>query len=82
MITEVPCLASFAGDRAKIVIADASRIRLGKTSRQRPNDNTIGLRVFASRYLKYAQTIYSIGELELLAAVWGLEKFIFNCTAK
>ena len=33
---------------------------------------------YASRYLKGAEKKYSIGELELLAVVWGLERFRFH----
>ena len=37
---------------------------------------------FASRYLKDAEAKYSIGELELLAVVWGLERFQFSLYGK
>ena len=38
------------------------------------NGNTKSI-VYGSRYLKDTEKKYSIGELELLVVVWGLEKF-------
>ena len=37
---------------------------------------------YASRYLNDAEKKYSIGELELLAVVWGLERFRFHLYVK
>ena len=37
---------------------------------------------FTSRYLNDAEKKYSIGELELLAVVWGLERFRFHLYGK
>ena len=37
---------------------------------------------FGSRYLNESETKYSIGELELLAVVWGFEKFRFFYTGR
>ena len=37
---------------------------------------------FASRYLSDAEKKYSIGELELLAVVWGLQRFRFHLYGK
>ena len=36
----------------------------------------------ASRYLNDAEKKYSIGELELLAVIWGLERFRFHLYGK
>ena len=37
---------------------------------------------FASRYLNNLENKYSIGELELLAVLWGLERFRFYLNGK
>ena len=73
-ITEKPCLAHFARNRDNIVSTDASRSGLGITLGQKQNDDKVRPFAFASRYLNDVE-IYSIGELDLLAVVWGLEEF-------
>ena len=81
MISDTPCLAHFARDRENIVTADKSRTGLGIALWQKQNDNTIQPIAFASRYLNDAQKNSSIRELNLLAAVWRLEKFRFHVYA-
>ena len=39
-------------------------------------------RAFGSRFLNDSEKNYSIGELELLAVVWGSEKFRFSLYGK
>ena len=82
MITETPCLAHFAGDRDNVVTTDASRTGLGKILWQKPNKNTIRPIAFTGRYLNDAEKKYSIGELEQLALVCGLENFRFYLYGK
>ena len=77
MLTEEPCLAHYAKDRENIVTTDASKIGLGITLWQKQSDGELKPIAFGSRYLNDSEKNYSIGELELLAVVWGLEKFRF-----
>ena len=77
MLTEEPCLAHYAKDRENIVTTDASKTGLGITLWQKQSDGEIKPMAFGSRYLNDSEKNYSIGELELLAVVWGLEKFRF-----
>ena len=77
MLTEGPCLAHFAKDKENIVTMDASTTGLGKTLWQKQDDGNTKPIAFGSRYLNDTEKKYSIGELELLAVVWGLEKFRF-----
>ena len=55
----------------------ASRTRVGITLGNKQNDNTIRILAFASPYLNWTEKNYSIGKLELIPVVWGLEKFRF-----
>ena len=82
MLTEEPCLAHYAKDRENIVTTDASKTGLGITLWQKQSDGEIKLIAFGSRYLNDSEKNYSIGELELLAVVWGLEKFLFYLYGK
>ena len=82
MITELPCLAHFATDRDNIVTTYAIRTGLETNLKQRENDDTIRPMEFASRFLDDAEKKDSIGELELLAVVWGLEKIRFYLWGK
>ena len=77
MLTEGPCLAHYAKDKENIVTTDASTTGLGITLWQKQHDGNTKLIAFGSRYLNDTEKKYSIGELELLAVVWGLEKFRF-----
>ena len=82
MLTEEPCLAHYAKDRENIVTTDASKTGLGITLWQKQSDGEIKPIAFGSRYLNDSEKNYSIGELELLAVVWGLEKFRFYLYGK
>ena len=77
MLTEEPALAHYAKDRDNIVTTDASKTGLGITLWQRQADGELKPIAFGSRFLNDSEKNYSIGELELLAVVWGLEKFRF-----
>ena len=82
LLTEEPCLAHYAKDRDNIVTTDASKPGLGITLWQKQSDGEIKPIAFGSRYLNKSEQNYSIGELELLAVVWGLEKFRFYLYGK
>ena len=82
MLTEEPCLAHYAKDRENIVTTDASKTGLGITLWQKQSDGEIKPIAFGSRYINDSEKNYSIGELELLAVVWGLEKFRFYLYGK
>ena len=49
---------------------------------QKQSNNDIKHIAFASRYLNDAEKKYSLGELELQAVVWGLERFRFYLYGK
>ena len=77
MLTEGPCLAHYAKCKNNIVTTDASTTGLGITLWQKQDDGNTKPIAYGSRYLNGTKKKYSIGELELLAAVWGLEKLRF-----
>ena len=77
MLTEEPCLAHYSKDRENIVSTDASQAGLAITLWQKQSDGKIKPIAFGSRYLNDSEKNYSIGELEFLAGVWGLENFRF-----
>ena len=56
--------------------------RLGITLWQKQADGELKPIAFGSRFLNDSEKNYSIGELELLAVVWGLEKFRFYLYGK
>ena len=72
LLTEGPCLAHYAKDKHNMVTTDASKTVLGITLWQKQDDGNITPIAYGSRYLNNAEKNYSIGELELLAVVWGL----------
>ena len=78
MLTEELCLSHYAKDRDNIVTTDASKSGLGITLWSKQLDGEIKPIQFGSRYLNEREQYYSTGELELLAVVWGLEKFRFH----
>ena len=82
MLTDKPCLAHYAKDKCNMVTTDASKTGLGITLWQKQDDGEIKPIAFGSRYLNDTEKNYSIGELELLAVVWGLEKFRFYLYGK
>ena len=61
---------------------DASRTGLGIALWEKQNDDANRPIAFASRYLNDAEKDYSIGERELLAVVWRLEKVRFYIYGK
>ena len=75
MLTEDPCLAHYAKDRENIVTTDARKTGLRITLWQKQSDGETKPISFGSRYLNGSEKSYSIGELEILAVVWGLETF-------
>ena len=77
MLTEGPCLAHYAKDKENIVTTDASTTGLGITLWQKQDDGNTKRIAYGSRYSNNTEKKYSIGELELLAVVWRLEKFRF-----
>ena len=82
MLTEGPCLAHYAKDKDNIVTTDASTNGLEKTIWQKQDDGNTKPITYGSRSLNDTEKKYSIGELELLAVVWGLEKFRFYLYGK
>ena len=78
MLTEGPCLAHDSKFKQNIVTTDASTTGLGITLWQKQDDGITKLIAFESRYLNETEEKYSVGELELLAVVWGLKKFRFS----
>ena len=75
-------MAHYAKDRGNIVTTDDSKTGLGIMLWQKQSDAEIKPIAFGSRYLNDNEKSYSIGELELLAIVWGLEKFRFYLYGK
>ena len=82
MLTEGPYLAHYAKDKENIVTKDASTTGLGITLWQKQGDCNTKPIAFGSRYLNDTKKNHSIGELDLLAVVWGLEKFRFYLYGK
>ena len=74
MLTEGPCLARYAKDKDNMVTTDASKTGLGNTLWQKQDNGDNKPIAYSSRYLNNTEKNYSIGELESLAVVWGLEK--------
>ena len=82
MLTEEPALAHYAKDKDNIVSTDARKTGLGITLWQKQADGELKPIAFGSRFLNDSEKKYSIGELELLAVVWGLEKVRFYLYGK
>ena len=64
--------------RLKQRVKQRTRKSAMTTTKQRELKTT----AFASRYLNDAEKKYSVGELELLIVVWGLERFRFHLYGK
>ena len=77
MLTEGPCLAHYAKEKENIGTTDASTTGLGITLWQNKDDGNTKPISHGGRYLNGTGTKSSISELEILAVVWGLEKFRF-----
>ena len=82
MLTEGPCLAHYAKDKDNMVTTDASKTGLGITLWEKQDDGNIKPIAYGSRYLNDTEKNYSIGEVELLAVVWGIAKFRFYLYGK
>ena len=82
MFTEEPALARYAKDKDNIVTIDASKTGLRIPLRQKQADGELKPISFSSKFLNDSEKNYSIGELELLAVVWGLGKFRFYLYGK
>ena len=82
MLTEEPALAHYANDKDNIVTTDASITGLGITLWQKQADGELKPIAFGCRFLNDSEKNYSVGELELLAVLWGLEKFRFYLYGK
>ena len=82
MLTDKPCLAHYAKDKCNMVTTDASKTGLGITLWQKQDNGELKPIAFGSRYLNNTEKNYSIDELELLAVVWGREKFRFSLYGK
>ena len=69
-------------DKDNIVTTDASMTGFGITLWQKQDGGNTEPIAFGSRYLNETEKKIFIGELELLAVVWGLEKFQFHLYGK
>ena len=81
-LTTQPCLAHYNGNKENIFTTDACNTGLGIELWQRQNNGELKAIAYASRYLNDAEKKYSVGELELLAVIWGLERFRFHLYGK
>ena len=80
-LTTQPCLVHYNGNKENIVTTDACNTGLIALW-QRQNNGELKAIAYASRYLNDAEKKYSVGELELLAVVSGLERFRFHLYGK
>ena len=81
-LTTLPCRAHQNGSKENIKTTDACKTGLGVALWQRQENGELKPIANASRYLNDAEKKYSIGELELLAVVCGLERFRFHLYGK
>ena len=81
-LTSQSCLAHYNGNKENIVTNDACSTGLGIALWQKQSNGVLKPIAFGSRYLNNAEKKYSVGELELLAVVWGLEQFRFHWYGK
>ena len=82
MLTEGPCLVHYAKDKDNIVTTDASTTGLGITLWQQQDDGNTKSIAYGSRYFKEIKKKNSIGEMELLAVVWGSKNSDFIYTER
>ena len=82
MLTEEPALPHYAKDKDNIVTTDASKTCLGITIWQKQADGGLIPIAIGSRILNDSKKKHSNGGLEVLAVVWGLEKFRFYLYGK
>ena len=81
-LTTQPCLAHYNGNKENIVTTNPCNTGLGIALWQRQNNGELKAIAYASRYLNDAEKKNSVGELELLTVVWGLERFRFHLYGK
>ena len=81
-LTTQPCLSHYNGNKDSIFTTDACNTGLGIALWQRHNNGELKPIAFASGYLNDAEKEYSVGELELLAVVGGLERLRFHIYGK
>ena len=81
-LTKLPCLAHYNGNKENIVTIDAGKTGLGIALWQKQGNNELKPIAFASHFLNDAEKKCLIGELELLAVVWGLERFRLHLYGK
>ena len=81
-LTTRHCLAHFNGSKEIFVTTDACKTSLGVALWQKQANGELKPIAYASCYLNDAEKKYSICELELLAVVWGLERFRFHLYGK
>ena len=77
MLTEKQCSGHYAKVKENLVTTNASKTRFEITLWQKQDNGDIKPIASGSRKLTDTEKDYSICELELLAAVWGLEKIRF-----
>ena len=82
ILTKEPALAHYAKDRDNIVTTGASKTGLGITLWQKQANGELKPIAFGSRFLNDSEKNYSIGQLKLIAVVWGCEKFRFYLNGK
>ena len=76
-LTTLHCLAHYNGSKENIVTNGACKTGLGIALWQNQGNRELKPKAYVS-YLNDVETKHSIGELELLAVVWGLERFLFH----
>ena len=74
-MTGIPCLTNFAGERDKMAETDATRNGLGTAMYQKQNGKTFQKVTYASSFLNGTMKKDPVGELEIIAVVWGLVGF-------
>ena len=64
----------FVNNRETRIVCNASRNSIGAALEQETADEWAAV-AYASRFLNFCETKYSVNELELLAAVWAIDHF-------
>ena len=81
-LTNLSCLAHYNRNKEMIVTTDVCETGLVVALWQKQRNGVQTPIAFASRYLNDAEKKCSIGELEVLAGLWGLERFRFHLYGK
>ena len=82
MLTECPSVVHFAKDKDNLVTTGACATGLGITLWKKQDNGNTKPTAYSSRSLNDTETKSSIGELQLMAVVWGMEKFRFYLYGK